>query len=135
MNWASADYVILSMSVIAGVLGLFIGFSGAAAFLAATLVSALSGKGVWLLSARFLETGWTRGLATVIVTLLIFGITRWAVRRIVNGLLKQPADSVFGFLVAAVTGVVLSTLAVYLVGHFGLAEIPSVFVSEASAFL
>lgn len=135
MNWSVADYVILSASAIAGVAGLFIGFSGAAAFLAATVIGALSGRVVWSLSANFLETSWTRGLATAVVTLLIFGFSRWAVRRIVNGLLKQPADSCFGFLVSAITGIVLSTLAAYLIGHFHIAEIRSVFVSEISAFL
>lgn len=135
MNWLTADYVILSVSVIAGVLGLFIGFSGAMAFLSATVVGALAGRVVWGASAEFLATHWSRGLATVILTLLVFGLVRWTVRRVVNGLLKQPADSVFGFLVAAITGIVLSTIAVYLINFFQIAEIESVFVTEAMRFV
>ena len=132
ISWCTADYVILTASAIAGVMGLFIGFSGTMAFLAATIVSALAGKVVWALSAGYLATNWSRGLATVLITLLIFGLVRWAVRRIVNGLLKQPADSIFGFLLAAVSGLGVTTLVVYLINFFQILDIPSVFVSEAA---
>ena len=135
ISWCTADYVILSVSAIAGILGLFIGFSGTMAFLAATVVSALAGKVAWAMSAGYLETNWTRGLATVIATLLFFGLVRWVVRRIVNGLLKQPADSIFGFLIAAITGIVLSTIVVHLINFFQIAEIQSVFVTEAMNFV
>ena len=135
MNWSFADYVILSTSAVAGVAGLFIGFSGALAFLSATVVSALVGKLAWAFSADFFATNWTRGLVTVIVTLLAFGLVRWAVKRVVNGLLKQPADSIFGLLIAAITGILVSAIAVYLLNFFGLADIRSVFVSEAMNFL
>ena len=134
ITWCTADYVIMSVSVIAGIAGLFIGFSGTMAFLAATVVSALAGKLAWAMSADYLATNWTRGLATVIATLLIFGLVRWGVRRIVNGLLRQPADSIFGFLVGAITGIVLSTIVVYLINFAQIAEIQSVFVSEAMSF-
>ena len=133
--WCTADYVIMSVSVIAGIAGLFIGFSGTMAFCAATIVSALAGKLAWAMSADYLATNWTRGLATVIATLLIFGLVRWGVRRIVNGLLRQPADSIFGFLVGAITGIVLSTIVVYLINFAQIAEIQSVFVSEAMSFV
>ena len=133
--WCTADYVIMSVSVIAGVAGLFIGFSGTMAFLAATVVSAFAGKFAWTMSADWLATNWTRGLATVIAALLVFGLVRWGVRRIVNGLLKQPADSVFGFLVAAITGIVLSAIVVHLINFAQIAEVPSVFVSEAMSFV
>lgn len=134
ITWCTADYVIMSVSVIAGIAGLFIGFSGTMAFLAATVVSALAGKLAWAMSADYLATNWTRGLATVIASLLIFGLVRWGVRRIVNGLLRQPADSIFGFLVGAITGIVLSTIVVYLINFAQIAEIQSVFVSEAMSF-
>ena len=134
ITWCTADYVIMSVSVVAGILGLFIGFSGTMAFLAATVVSALAGKLAWAMSAEFLATNWTRGLATVIATLLVFGLVRWGVRKIVNGLLRQPADSIFGFLTAAITGIVLSTIVVYLINFAQIAEIQSVFVSEAMSF-
>lgn len=134
-SWCTADYVIMSVSAVAGILGLFIGFSGTMAFLAATVVSALAGKVAWAMSAEFLATNWTRGLATVIITLLVFGLVRWVVRKIVNGLLRQPADSIFGFLVAAITGIVLSTIGVYLINFAQIAEIQSVFVSEAMSFV
>ena len=135
ITWCTADYVIMSVSVVAGILGLFIGFSGTMAFLAATIVSSLAGKVAWAMSAEFLATNWIRGLATVILTLLVFGLVRWGVRRIVNGLLKQPADSIFGFLVGAITGIVLPTIVVYLINFAQIAEIQSVFVSEAMSFV
>lgn len=130
MQLFTADYAILSVSVVAGVIGLFLGFSGAMSFLAASVISAFSSKLVWTISASYLTTAWTRGLVTVIATLLVFGLVRWSVRRVINGLLRQPADSVFGFLIAAFTGILLSSIAVYLINFFQLAEIRSVFVSE-----
>ena len=135
MSLCTADYVILSASGIAGVVGLFIGFSGALAFLAATGVSSLAGKLAWTLGADYFANNWARGLAALVVTILAFGLVRWGVRRTVNGLLRQPADSIFGFLVAAVTGGAITMLAVYLAGHFEICEIESVFVSEAMSLV
>ena len=107
MQLYTTDYAILSVSVVAGVIGLFLGFSGAMSFLAASVISAFSSKLVWTISASYLTTAWTRGLVTVIATLLVFG-----------------------FLIAAFTGILLSSIAVYLINFFQLVEIRSVFVSE-----
>lgn len=135
MHLFTADYVILAASVVAGVIGLFLGFSGAMSFLAATLVSAFSSKLVWGMSASYLTAAWSRGLVTVILTLVVFGLVRWAVKRLVNGLLKQPADSIFGFLVAAIVGILIPALLVYVINFFQFADIRSVFVSEAMNFV
>ena len=135
MTLLSADYVILSVAAAAGIAGLFIGFSGALAFLAATSVAALGGRTVWMFGAPYFEAAWTRGLVTLLAALVVFGIVRWAVKRMVNGLLKQPADAVFGFLVASLAGFALAAVAVYLANFFGLAEVGSTIVSEATGFL
>ena len=41
------------------------------------------------------------------VTLLAFGIVRLIVKKLVNGLLAQPSDAIFGFLVGAALGVLM----------------------------
>lgn len=131
MTWYTADYVILSASAIAGAAGLFIGFSGALAFLAATVVGAFSGKLFWAFSAEFLVENWSRGLATLVFTIVAFGLIRWVVRKFVNGLLKQPADSIFGFLVAAAAGLIISFVAIYSLNYFNIAQVQSTIVTEA----
>lgn len=132
ISWCTADYVILAVSAAAGVAGLFVGFSGATAFLAATMASSLAGRLAWMRLADRFATNWTRGLTVFVIALLVFGLVRWLVRKVVNGLLRQPADSLFGFLVASVTGLALATVAVYTVNYLQLAEVGSVLVSEVS---
>lgn len=131
MSLCTADYVILSASAVAGVVGLVIGFSGALAFLVAAVVSSIAGKLAWTLGSGYFANDWTRGLAAVVATILAFGLVRWGIRKTVNGLLRQPADSIFGFLLAALAGGAITMLAVFLIGYFEIAEIGSVFVSEA----
>ena len=54
-----------------------------------------------------LDAVWMRGAAVLVGTLLVFGIVRFVVKRTVNGLLAQPSDALFGFLVGAVAGALL----------------------------
>jgi len=135
MTWFFADYVLLSVAAIAGIIGLFMGFSGALAFLAAAVVSALAGRFGWAIVGEYFTTTWSCALATIILVLLVFGLVRWLVRKVVGGLLRQPADAIFGFLTAAVTGFGLGLIAIYLLKFFQLAEIQSTFVTEAMGFV
>ena len=48
-----------------------------------------------------------RGAATLVAALLAFGLVRLVVKRLVNGLLAQPSDALFGFAVGAGLGVLL----------------------------
>ena len=135
MEWCTADYVILSVAAAAAVAGLFIGFSGAVAFLLATAASSAAGTFAWRFSAGCLASGWSRGLATVVAALLTFGLVRWTAKKIVNGLLRQPADAIFGALTASLTGALLAALGVYLVNFAQLAEVDSAIVREATGLV
>ncbi len=88
-------------------MGLFRGLSGALAFVAGAVAAAAAAVFGWPLSAEWMSETWTRGAATLGAALLAFGLTRLVVKKLVNGLLAQPSDSFFGFLVGALAGILL----------------------------
>ena len=102
MDWVLAGFV-LSMAV----MGLFRGFSGTLAFMAAIAVASVAGFKAWELAPNWLGQLWMCGAATLIVVLIVFGIVRLIVKKIVNGILAQPSDAVFGFVAGAVAGLVV----------------------------
>lgn len=93
-----ADYVICALALAAAVLGLFRGFSGTLAFLAAVAAGGIVSFLCWKYSSGFLEHDWMRGAVTLVSSLVAFGIVRVLVKKTVNGLLAQPSDAVFGAL-------------------------------------
>ncbi len=102
MDWVLAGFV-LSMAV----MGLFRGFSGTLAFMAAIAAASVAGFKAWELAPNWLGQLWMCGAATLIVVLIVFGIVRLIVKKIVNGILAQPSDAVFGFVAGAVAGLVV----------------------------
>ena len=102
MDWVLAGFV-LSMAV----MGLFRGFSGTLAFMAAIAVASVAGFKAWELAPNWLGQLWMCGAATLIVVLIVFGIVRLIVKKIVNGILAQPSDAIFGFVAGAVAGLVV----------------------------
>lgn len=103
MELLTADYVLAGLMIVLAVMGLFRGLSGTLGFLAAVLAGLVAATFGWSLSADWFEPVWQRVLAVLVATLLVFGIVRMLVKRMVNGLLAQPADAVFGFLVGVLT--------------------------------
>ena len=124
-----ADWVLISLTVAAAVSGLFRGFSGTVAFVVATAAAFVAGSAAW--GYDFTDETWIRVLALTVVSLLAFGLTRVVVRKLVNGLLSQPADSVFGFLCGALLGVAAALLWAY----SGFYVRYSVIVGEISAYV
>lgn len=104
MQLLPADYALCGLALVLAVTGLFRGFSGTLAFLLASVASALAAGFCWTWSLSLSELAWARGAATLVATLLVFGIVRLVVKRLVHGLLSQPADAVFGFLAGALAG-------------------------------
>jgi len=107
MQLLPADYVLCGLTIVMAVTGLFRGFSGTLAFLLATLAAVLVGIFGWGSSASFTSVLWMRGAGTLVASLLAFGLVRLVVRKLVGGLLAQPADALFGFLIGASVGVLL----------------------------
>ena len=107
MEFLPADYALLGLVTVCAVTGLFRGFSGTLAFLVALVAAAGSAALGWRLSTEWFDAVWMRGAAVLVGTLLVFGIVRFVVKRTVNGLLAQPSDALFGFLVGAVAGALL----------------------------
>jgi len=104
MVFHNADYVLGAVTLVAAVLGLFGGFSGALGFCAGVVAAGAAGKFGYPYARDVIAAPWGAALAVLAATLLAFGIARAVVKRVVRGLLAQPADAIFGFLVAAVTG-------------------------------
>ena len=71
----------------------------------------------------------------VVIGLVAFGIVRMIIRKIVHGMLAQPADAIFGALVAAVSGFALAVGAVFLLGYANILKTNSALVDLATAAL
>lgn len=110
MELLPADYVICALALTAAVLGLFRGFSGTLAFLAALASGGATAFLSWTSSADLTDVVWMRGVGVLVLSLLAFGIVRILVKKAVNGLLAQPTDAIFGFLIG-VASVVLAVAA------------------------
>ena len=102
-----ADWAIVAFATVAAVTGLFRGFSGTLAFLLACVLAVLGGNFCWLVSVLYLSATWQRAGVVLVTSLFIFGLVRFLVRKLVNGLLAQPADAIFGFLTGLLVGVLI----------------------------
>jgi hypothetical protein len=133
MTLAAPDYAIIASSVAVATVGAFGGFSGSLAFLLASVAGGFAGKTGWTLIADYIPATWGRAVAVLALGLVVFGIVRLVVRKLVAGLLAQPADAIFGFLTGALTGFALAGLAVTLLGPDHLALFSA--KSELMAYL
>lgn len=131
MDLQLADYLIGGLTVILAVTGLFRGFSGTLGFVAGGACAAAVGSLAWTMSPAYTGTLWVRAAATLVAALLAFGIVRWAVKKIVNGLLSQPTDAICGFAIGVMTGLAIVTVW----AHLGIHLEYSTFASDVAAFL
>ena len=102
-----ADYALCGITVVMSVLGLFRGFSGTLGFALGAVAAAFAASFGWVYSASFTDVAWQRCAGVLVATLLAFGIVRLIVKKLVNGLLAQPSDAIFGFLIGAALGVLI----------------------------
>jgi len=107
VEFLPADYVLGGLTLVMAVTGLFRGFSGTLAFAIGVAAATFAATFGWSYSASFTEVVWMRVAGTLVGTLLTFGIVRLVVRKLVNGLLAQPSDAFFGFLIGASFGILL----------------------------
>lgn len=106
-DFQPADYALCGITLVMTVLGLFRGFSGTLAFVLAAIAAVFTAMFGWPFSATLTETMWMRGAGVLVATLLAFGFVRLIVKKLVNGLLAQPSDALFGALTGAALGVLL----------------------------
>ena len=107
MELLPADYALCGLTLVLAVTGLFRGFSGTLAFVLATASAVLAGMFGWTYSESFTPVLWMRGAGTLVGTLLVFGLVRMIVKKLVNGLLAQPSDALFGMAIGALCGAVV----------------------------
>ena len=106
-NFLPADYALCGITVVMAVLGLFRGFSGTLGFVLGVIAAAFVGSFGWTYSLSFTAVTWQRGTGVLVAALLAFGLVRLIVKKLVNGLLAQPSDAIFGFLIGAALGVLI----------------------------
>ena len=116
MELTGADYAVLAVTLGGAVIGLFIGFSGALAFLCGTAAAAAAGTFAFPMLASEIANVWARGAAVGLGGLLVFGLVRLVVKKLVHGLVAQPGDAIFGSLVAAVSSCSVAMAVVWLLG-------------------
>jgi len=116
MTLQTADYVLCGLAIAAAVTGLFRGFSGTLAFALASAAAAAAGSFGWASSAEMSYSVWIRAGGVLVVALLVFGIVRYVIKKIVNKLLSQPADALLG----AIAGVAICLAAVMALACLGL---------------
>ena len=126
-----ADYVLCGLMVVMAVLGLFRGFSGTLGFVLAAIAATLTATFGWTFSASFTDVTWQRALGVLVATLLAFGLVRLIVKKLVNGLLAQPSDAIFGFLIGAALG----ALVIVAWAHSGAYLEYSTLAKELSAYV
>ena len=100
-----ADYALCTATLVAAVMGMFRGFSGTLAFALATAAASTAATLGWSLSPALTDSTWQRVSGVVTATVFTFGIVRLVVKKLVNKLLTQPSDAIFGGLVGAGLGV------------------------------
>lgn len=116
MELTGADYAALAVTLGGAVVGLFIGFSGALAFLCGTAAAAAAGTFAFPMLASEIANVWVRGAAVGLGGLIVFGLVRFLVKKLVHGLVAQPGDAIFGALVAAVSSFSLVMSVLWLMG-------------------
>ena len=102
-----ADYALCGITIMMAVLGLFRGFSGTLGFAVGAVAAAFAASFGWAYSESLAQVAWQRAAGTLVAALLAFGIVRLIVKKLVNGLLAQPSDAIFGFLIGAALGVLI----------------------------
>lgn len=107
MELLPADYALCGLTLVLAVTGLFRGFSGTLAFVLATASAVLAGMFGWTYSESFTPVVWMRVAGTLVGTLLVFGLVRMIVKKLVNGLLAQPSDALFGMAIGVLCGAVV----------------------------
>ena len=102
-----ADYALCGLTIVMAVLGLFRGFSGTLGFVLGAIAALFTASFGWTYSASLTAVVWQRGAGVLVATLLAFGLVRLIVKKLVNGLLAQPSDAIFGLLIGAALGVLI----------------------------
>lgn len=122
------DYILLALSCFFVIMGLFRGASGFFSFISATIVSATVALTSWPIVCGYINSAWIRVLAIIVLVLLAYGAVRCLVGWLVNKLLAQPADAIFGM----VLGAVLGALLIYIAANTALIREYSVIAREVS---
>ena len=135
LGFTIQDYVVLTITLVSTILGLFIGFSGAVAFFCGLASAAVAAKMGWAFSADYFSADWSRALVTLVITLLAFGLVRVIIRKFVHVLLAQPADAIFGAIAALISGASVSLAFLWILTYFGILPSDSILLTEVMSLV
>lgn len=128
MQFETLDYVLAGAAALVCTIGLFRGLSGFLAFLTASAATAAAVVWLWPESAPHIHSTALRVAAFAAGGVLVFGVVRMIVKKLVNGLLAQPVDSIAGLAVAAACCI----LAIVAVSRFGIVRERSLIAREVA---
>ena len=112
------DWTLAALALSLSIAGMFTGFSGSLAVAAGCAGAAVAAMFSWGVLDRYGWETWQHGGATLVISLLAFGLARMIVKKTVKGLLAQPADAIFGFLLGLVLSAAIAVVwALSGVGH------------------
>ncbi len=120
------DYIFLALSCFFMLLGVVRGASGIFAFLVGIVISAAAVIFFWPTLESVIAQQPVRYLVACVGALLFFGGVRVIVRKVLNDILDQPADMIFGL----VSGVVIAILMFYIAVNISMARENSFIVHE-----
>lgn len=126
-----ADYVLLALSCFFVILGVFRGVSGFFSLVSGSIVSFASSVFLWPVICGRFASPWVRVALVILAALVVFGLVRVVVGRVVSRLLSQPADSIFGL----VLGAALGALLIYVAAGIPVAREYSVIAREVSRLI
>ena len=111
MQFQGLDYALCGAAALFAVLGLFRGFSGVFAFLVASVATAFASVWLWPHVAALSGMMWLRVIIAVFAGVVVFGVVRILVKKVVNGLLAQPVDAFAGLSIGILCGVLMLLVA------------------------
>ena len=113
MQFQGADYALCGAAALFVGLGRFRGFSGVFAFLVASVATAFASVRIWPRVEVLTDIVWLRVGLAVFAGVVVFGVVRIIVKKVVNGLLAQPVDAIAGCVVGLVCGAMVVLAASY----------------------
>jgi hypothetical protein len=106
-GFQTVDWVFAAVALALVAMGLFRGFSGVVAFAAGAGAAAAASAYGWPYVVREVGTEWIRFALAGAAAIVVFGVVRIAVKKLVNGLLAQPTDAIAGVVVGAAVAAAL----------------------------
>lgn len=100
MTLLPADWAVVAAAAALFIFGAVAGLSGVLAFAVSTVSAAAAAVFLWPVACGAIPSKWAAGAAVFAASLVVFALARWIVKKTVHVMVAQPADSLFGIILA-----------------------------------